>query len=260
MQKNWKDCVVTDVTTAVHVKAGTGIVVCNNRNTHGFVFNDGMSNREYLFANGTVLKTPPHSVFYLPKGSHYRVKTLTDGECFAINFDLAVDPDEPPFVITPKHSTPFLECFKEAIEGFQKSPGECNWLLRKNVYAILDKIIKHTEKNYLPNKKWLLLQPAVEEINRNFTQNTLSVSHLSRLCGISDAYFRRLFAEMFAVSPKEYIINRRIEYAKLLLADNQFPVSQVGELCGYIEPCYFSREFTRRCHMSPNAYKKKQQE
>ena len=61
-------------------------------------------------------------------------------------------------------------------------------------------------------------------------------------------------SHLFGVSPKEYITQKRIEYAKILLSSGDFLVSEVGILCGYAEPCHFSREFSRRVGMIPSRY------
>lgn len=258
MLENWRDITITEIITAIFVEAGTGIIICNSRNSHGFVINDVTSDREYYFSDGTMLKTPPNSVFYLPKGSNYRVKTLRNGGCWAINFDLSKEIKDSPFVITPKNSAYILENFKEAANAFKNRNSSSNLIIKKNLYDITAKIINHTEKNYLPNKKLLLIKPAIDIINSNFTKNDISVNSLAKICGISEAYFRRIFLQFFSVSPKEYIVKRRIEYAKLLLLDNQFSIGQVAELCGYSEPCHFSREFSRICKMSPKSYKNNQ--
>ena len=99
-----------------------------------------------------------------------------------------------------------------------------------------------------------LIKPALDIMNSNYTQKELSVKNLSEVCGISVAYFRRIFTEKFGVSPKEYIINRRIDYAKKLLLSEQFSVSKVAKKCGYAEPCHFSREFSKRTGVELNKY------
>lgn len=106
----------------------------------------------------------------------------------------------------------------------------------------------------MPSEKEQMIQPAIDAINRDFTKNDLSVKALAEMCGISEAYFRRIFTDKFSVSPKEYIISLRIEYAKRLLQSAQFSVSEVAQLCGYFEPCHFSREFTKYTGVSPRTY------
>ena len=97
----------------------------------------------------------------------------------------------------------------------------------------------------------------MERLKEGFLDNSLTVTELSSLCGMSEVYFRRLFMNCYGMSPKEYMISRRISYAKNLLASGDFPVSEVAWLCGYSEPCHFSREFMRHVGVSPRDYNKK---
>ena len=76
------------------------------------------------------------------------------------------------------------------------------------------------------------------------------------MCNVSEAYFRRIFTEKYGISPKEYIINMRIDYAKQLLRSGQMSVSDTARACGYFEESHFSREFSKRVGVSPCEYKK----
>jgi AraC-like DNA-binding protein len=107
----------------------------------------------------------------------------------------------------------------------------------------------------MPSAKEQLLAPAITAIGQHFTDNDLTVSRLAHLCGISETYLRRLFCDRFGMGPKEYVIERRLSYAVRLLESGQFSVGEIAGMCGYAEPCHFSREFSRRYGMSPNEYK-----
>jgi AraC family transcriptional regulator len=113
---------------------------------------------------------------------------------------------------------------------------------------------KEQKRQYISKTQVSLIAPAVEEIERAFTQNDLTVCKLAAMCTVSEVYFRRLFLNTFGISPKEYIIQKRIEYAKTLLSSKDFSVGEVGILCGYTEPCHFSREFSKRVGTSPMQY------
>ena len=113
---------------------------------------------------------------------------------------------------------------------------------------------KEQKKQYISKTQVFLIAPAVEKMERAFTQNDLTVCELAAMCGISEVYFRRLFLNTFGISPKEYIIQKRIEYAKDLLLSGDFSVSEISRMCGYTEPCHFSREFSKRVGTSPNQY------
>ena len=107
----------------------------------------------------------------------------------------------------------------------------------------------------MPPSTDALILPAVERMRSEFNESELSVTELAAECGISEAYFRRIFLNRYGISPKEYIINMRMNYAKQLLATGELPISNVATLCGYAEPTHFSREFSRRVGIAPNKYK-----
>jgi AraC-like DNA-binding protein len=66
---------------------------------------------------------------------------------------------------------------------------------------------------------------------------------------------RKIFEKKLGVSPKEYMISLRMEYAKQLLSSGEVGVAEAAQMCGYAEPCHFSREFKKRFGISPKNYK-----
>jgi AraC-like DNA-binding protein len=47
-----------------------------------------------------------------------------------------------------------------------------------------------------------------------------------------------------------------MDYAKNLLKSDDFSIAEIATLCGYAEPCHFSREFTKRVEIPPSQYEK----
>ncbi len=252
--ENWDNAVVTDISVAIYVAPKTGKAIHDNRAFHGLVMNNEKTDKIIHFSDGTAIHTGPYEVHYLPKGSSYRVQQIVPGGCWAINFNLLEEIDEKPFNINFRNHESILKNFKDATSAWGEKKDVCNAIIRKCIYDIIVKIIKEHSHNYIPSTKELLIKPAVDTINRDFTKNDLSVKDLADLCNISEAYFHRIFTAKFGVSPKEYIINRRIEYAKKLLLSEQFSVGEIAQMCGYFEPCHFSREFSKRVGISPNKY------
>ena len=253
MMKYWEQAIVTEINIAIYVKAGTGEAIHNNRPFHGLVMQDPIGEKVYRFSDGKTVHVQKNDVLYLPKGSYYQVDSMGEGGCFAINFDLLDDLICPPFTISPKNSEGLHNCFKEAERAFHNGDHVC---IRKNIYEILFLLKKEEKRAYSPSLRDRLIAPAVEAITQGFTDNGLSVTELAERCGISEAYLRRLFGERYGVSPKEYAIRLRIDYAKRLLQSGQFSVGEVAQICGYAEPCHFSREFSKRVGVSPKEYKK----
>ena len=130
-----------------------------------------------------------------------------------------------------------------------------NNVAKRAIYDIILGLEKERSMAYMPTEKERIIQPGIERMMSGYTEQGITVSELAGLCGISEVYFRRLFLAKYGVSPKEYIINLRINYAKQLLKSGEFSVSRVAELCGYPEPCHFSREFSRIVGASPSSCK-----
>lgn len=253
MIKNWDHAIITEIQLVTYVPPSTGKTVHTNRPFHGFVMNDSIADKLIHFSDGTVLHTGPNEVHYLPKCSSYRVEHITHGGCWAINFDLLEDMQEPPFNIKFRTQDSILKIFKEALDAWNDGN---HLLIRKNLYDLIFKLTKEQRRAYIPSRQELMIQPGVDAIHQNFTKNELSVSYLAGLCGISEVYFRRLFFEKFSVTPKEYITKLKMEHAKRLLESSQFAVSEIALMCGYAEPCHFSREFKRTFGLSPKEYTK----
>jgi AraC-like DNA-binding protein len=197
------------------------------------------------------MRTSGSSLYYLPKGSSYHVKQQNGG-CYAINFD--ADIFDEPFCITLRKSDQLRHNFKAAADSWKNNDSLRIALAMRTVYDSVCNAEKELRKKYLPKTQLSIIAPAVDIINQQFTDNSLSISSLASLCGISEVYFRKLFLNFFGVSPKEYVIQKRIDYAKNLLKSKNFSVSEIASLCGYTEPCHFSREFTKRVGIPPNQY------
>ena len=253
MKTEWSRVIITEISHAVFVWPNQGKHIHKNRQFHGFVLNDENSIKDYCFSDGRVMRTNGGELFYLPKNSSYYVKTIRSGGCYAINFDAEID-DEP-FCINLKDHEVLKKHFKVACDTWQTQKSTCYAAVMRAIYEGIYLIQKEREQDYMPKSKYGLITPAIDMIERDCTNRELTVAKLSELCGISDVYFRKIFIHNFGISPKEYIIRKRMEYAKLLLMLGDLEVSVIAELCGYGEPCHFSREFKRRFGVSPSDYK-----
>ena len=252
MKNDWRDTVIAKIDMAVYVPPNTGKHIHKDRPNHGLVLNDGTCVRDYCFSDGRVLRVGENALFYLPKGSSYEVKTIHEGGCYAINFDAGIA--DIPFSVRLKNSAPIKKSFKRACDEWLRLDGMQSIAAMRALYEAIDTLLREREQEYMPNARHLLIIPAIAEIERSFLQAEISVEKLSALCGISEVYFRKIFASVLGVSPKEYIIRKRMEHACRLLLSGQCEVNEVAALCGYAEPCHFSREFKKRMGVSPKGY------
>lgn len=251
-----KDAVVSKISVALYVLPLGGRISHVDRPFHGFVINDESVVRDYIFSDGNVIRTGGGELFYLPKGSTYYVKTYSVGGCYAINFDTLNEIECEPFCVKFRNNEPIVKAFKTAEKEWRRQSDLMQTVAMRAVYDIIMSIGNEEKKSYMPDSRFGIIAPAVERITADFSKNELTVAELASMCNVSDAYFRRLFEAKFGISPKEYIIDKRIGYAKQLLETGEVSVSDTAFLCGYSEITHFSREFTKRVGVSPSEYKK----
>ena len=95
---------------------------------------------------------------------------------------------------------------------------------------------------------------AIKYINRNIYSNTLSLTEAARIAFMSNTYFRKLFKREYGISPKEYVIERRIKYASSLILSGNCTLKEVATHTGYNDYKHFSVEFKRITGKSPSEY------
>jgi AraC family transcriptional regulator len=77
---------------------------------------------------------------------------------------------------------------------------------------------------------------------------------LAQLVRLSPFYFCRAFKQSFGMPPHRYHINRRIDYAKTLLAKPDPSVTEIGLAVGFSETSSFTASFRKVTGLTPTSY------
>lgn len=105
-------------------------------------------------------------------------------------------------------------------------------------------------------KKEKIIFEGVKYLRENFYKSDLKIKEASDKCFISQAYFRKIFNEVYNISPIKYLNKIRLDKAGELLYNGNCLVKQVCQKCGFNSPCRFSREFKKYYGVTPSAYNK----
>lgn len=92
-------------------------------------------------------------------------------------------------------------------------------------------------------------------INEHF-QEDITLQILSDLTYLNKYYIVHAFKSYKGTSPINYLISKRIEEAKSLLATTNYSVSKISDMIGFSSQSYFSQVFKKETNMSPNQYRK----
>jgi len=74
--------------------------------------------------------------------------------------------------------------------------------------------------------------------------------------GVGDRHLRRIFQQVFGVTPIDYLGTQRLLLAKQLLTDTALPVTQVALACGHASLRRFNAAFLQHYRMSPSALRR----
>jgi AraC-like DNA-binding protein len=130
--------------------------------------------------------------------------------------------------------------FTAFFNGLHKENNEASKMMNKDYYvnndqsriltSICEKITKHPEMQF-------------------------SITELASKLHVSSDHFTRLFKSYIGLSPKDFIINVRLNYAKGLLLSSSYTMERIADLCGYKNHYFFSRQFKAKTGMSPSHYR-----
>jgi AraC-like DNA-binding protein len=100
--------------------------------------------------------------------------------------------------------------------------------------------------------------PSLEEIvESNYTFN-LTIEQYANLTCKSVPTFKREFRKIFNDSPARWVVKRRLNLAKELLANTDLSIADITFECGFQNQTHFSRIFKERVGISPLKYRMKQ--
>jgi AraC family transcriptional regulator len=94
----------------------------------------------------------------------------------------------------------------------------------------------------------------VEYIEANLRRD-ITLSALADLAGLKPAQFSKLFKASFGFSPYQYVLRRRVEWAKGLLRDGKLGVAEVAVEVGFAHQAHFTTMFKRTSGSTPGAYR-----
>jgi len=206
-------------------------------------------NAEFVGKSGvTTAKTG--EILFVPAFYEYTLKA-SDEEVFVVHFSSqSTLPDEIK-KFTPESPNYFERKFTELYTVWTKKQFGYEHECKSILYKILTKIEREIAETNISNMHDSILE-AVEYIHDNFTEENLSVDFLSKMCGMSDTYFRKLFVKNFSQTPIDYIKTLKINYARELLLSGYYTVGEVSEKCGFNTINYFSSFMKKETGLTPS--------
>lgn len=248
----FNDIIVKNIEFANQVRTFDDTLVhFGRRPTNGFVFYpEGKNTYKYGDVSFTADK---NSFVFLPAGKEYSVYSHEASYPFLINVEFETSMS--PFILKVKSASKLHNLFLSAIAVYNKKNVGYKAELISYVYQIISLIQKESVNTYLPKLHYKKIEPAIVYIEEHIKETDLKIGVLAKTCNLSTRYFNKLFYAYFNTTPKQYILNKKIDLAKGLLVFGKIKITEIAELCGFNDVYHFSRMFKKVIGISPLAYR-----
>lgn len=100
------------------------------------------------------------------------------------------------------------------------------------------------------------IQKTIRYIDKNLDK-PLTNESLSTLANLATNSFARLFRESMNSSVQQYIQQRRIDQAVILLHHSDLSIDEISSQCGFYDRHHFSRVFRKQTGIPPGSYRQK---
>lgn len=97
---------------------------------------------------------------------------------------------------------------------------------------------------------YIQLQQAIDYIHTHLDQD-LSLVELANVVNISPTYFASLFKQAMKISPHQYVIQQRVEQAKVMLSKTDLAIADIALQVGFSSQSHLTQQFKRLTGMTP---------
>jgi AraC-like DNA-binding protein len=94
------------------------------------------------------------------------------------------------------------------------------------------------------------LQQVLDYIQTHLDRD-LSLAELAEVINISPTYFASVFKQAIAISPHQYVIQQRVERAKLMLSKTDLAIADIALQVGFSSQSHLTQQFKRLTGMTP---------
>lgn len=114
-------------------------------------------------------------------------------------------------------------------------------------------LLEHSQQDL----QGMTVTKAADYIRKN-VQESVHISDLAEMAGFTEPAFRRVFEQMYGVSPKQYQQQCRLQEAKWLLSSTEKDMREIAEQVGFFRLHSFSQWFKEQEGLPPTVWRKSQ--
>lgn len=143
----------------------------------------------------------------------------------------------------------------DKLDDIQKSLRSCFEQAKKKAIAEKRQIAKDEASNNREEVQKQLKEQILAYLDVNFRDVNLSQMQVADMFRISNYTLSRLFKNQVGVGFTEYLLSKRMEYAKELLLTTSYSISEISCMAGFSGIDHFSKKFKSYVGISPTSFR-----
>ncbi|MBD2100411.1 helix-turn-helix domain-containing protein [Leptolyngbya sp. FACHB-261] len=100
------------------------------------------------------------------------------------------------------------------------------------------------------SRQLCLSQQAIDYIHTHLDRD-LSLAGIAKVINISPTYFASLFKSAMGISSYQYVIQQRVERAKLMLSKTDLTIAEIASQVGFSSQSHLTQQFKRFTETTP---------
>jgi len=198
--------------------------------------------------NGVNYSFGPGSVALIPKGIYHSEKHYARNPVIFLGFESSGN--------IPIGVWEEMDHIKGLFYEIKEELRNQEWGFEKIISLKIQEILSYIErraKGAIGTVKDLAYSKRY--IEENYMQN-ISMGDLAYMTCYSKDRFRHLFTEMFGISPKNYLMQLRLENAKELLVSTDYNCTEIARMCGFSDAGQMTKIMKNAFEKSPKELRK----
>jgi AraC family transcriptional regulator len=227
----------------------------------GFAFEAQAGIHAFASDRAKPFRTRPYSLAYVPAGcdvmscsacgGEYLTVQLANGNCLAPLAEWRFnDHIDPAAIVAAQNLRRML------LARVQADP----LLFEAETTKLSDAVLRVFDEstNDTPAARWMTprRQRLADELIEAKLESRLTVDELAVALGLSSGFFRRAFKAATGKTPHDYIIDRRLSRARVLLKTSR-GIAEIATTCGFASQAHMTAVFRQRLGATPNALRER---
>lgn len=213
---------------------------------------------DYHMGDGRSFTYTAGDVHYLPLHCGYTMDIHPEGLHYIVcDFVCPAQETRQDFGFSAKNPQIYEKLFRELALRFSAQGPERMALSLSVLFQIYGQIVRDHHPSYISGAAKKKIASVQTFLLQNLADRSLSVKQLAERAHMSEVHFRRLFHDMYGISPVKYLLAARVDRAKSLMGLSEMRLEDIAAQTGFSSTSHLCTAFKAATGLTPGQYRRR---